>query len=140
MVNELELDATLENLKPVNDFIKSIVKEYKCSRRDELSLKMAIEEIYINIVNYAYAPNIGKVKINSEINQNKFSIVLKFIDEGKPFNPLEQADPDFNLDAEDRQAGGFGIFIIKDKVDDISYEYKDGKNILTVKKNLTKEI
>jgi anti-sigma regulatory factor (Ser/Thr protein kinase) len=139
MVNELEIDATLENLKSVNEFIKKILNENKCSKRDEMSLKMAIEEIYINIVNYAYTPNIGKVKINSEVKNDKFSIVLNFIDEGKPFNPLEQDEPDFDLDVEGRDAGGFGIFIVKDKVDDISYEYKDGKNILTIKKNLTKK-
>ena len=139
MKKELELDATLENWDNVKKFVKEMLEETHCKRDDERTLQMAIEEIYINIVNYAYAPNVGKVNIVGIFENDEYSIILQFIDEGKPFNPLEMDDPDFSIATEDREVGGFGIFIVREMVDDISYEYKDGKNILTVKKNLTKE-
>ena len=55
-----------------------------------------------------------------------------------PYNPLEKSDPDISLTAEDRQIGGLGIYMVKKTMDEIVYEYKDGQNILKVKKSLEK--
>jgi len=138
MEKSIELDATLENWKSVKNFLKEILVEKNCSRDDERTLQMAIEEIYCNIVNYAYAPHVGKVKIVGHFENDECVIILQFIDEGKPFNPLEKDEPDFTIAPEDREVGGFGIFIVREMVDNMSYEYKDRKNILTLKKNLAK--
>ena len=63
-------------------------------------------------------------------------VIISFSDHGVPYNPLAKDDPDVTLSAEERQIGGLGIFLVKKTMDDISYEYRDGKNILTIKKNL----
>ena len=63
-------------------------------------------------------------------------VALKFEDEGVPYNPLEKDDPDVTLSVEDREIGGLGIFMVKKSMDDMYYEYKDGKNILTLMKKL----
>ena len=61
---------------------------------------------------------------------------LTFIDSGVPYNPLKKDDPDTTLSAEDRKIGGLGIFLVKKSMDDMRYEFKDGKNILTLVKKL----
>ena len=58
------------------------------------------------------------------------------IDTGMQYDPLAQSDPDVTLAAKQRRIGGLGIFMVKNSMDGMSYEYKDGKNILTIKKNL----
>lgn len=138
MEKSIELDATLENWETVKNFLKKMLAEKNFSRDDERSLQMAIEEIYCNIVNYAYAPHVGRVKIVGNFENDECGIILQFIDEGKPFNPLEKDAPDFTIAHEDREVGGLGIFIVREMVDDMSYEYTDGKNILTLKKILAK--
>ena len=64
------------------------------------------------------------------------AIALTFIDEGVPYNPLEKEDPDTTLSAEDRKIGGLGIYMVKKNMDEMEYEYSDGKNILSMKKYL----
>ena len=63
-------------------------------------------------------------------------MTITFIDRGVPYDPLNNATPDINLPAEDREIGGLGIFLTKKVMDDVSYEYKDGQNILMLKKQL----
>ena len=63
-------------------------------------------------------------------------MIVTFIDRGVPYDPLNAAEPDITLSAEDRQLGGLGIYMVKKSMDEISYEYKDGKNILSIKKKL----
>ena len=62
------------------------------------------------------------------------AIALTFIDEGVPYNPLEKEDPDTTLSAEDRKIGGLGIYMVKKNMDEMEYEYSEGKNILSMKK------
>lgn len=63
-----------------------------------------------------------------------FQVIVGFADQGRPYNPLEREDPDVTLDAEQRQIGGLGIFMAKKLMDDIQYEFRDGQNILTLRK------
>ncbi len=76
--------------------------------------------------------------IQIEMEDNPPKITLIFIDQGTPYNPLENKDPDITLDIEDREIGGLGIFLVKKTMDELSYEYVDGQNILTMKKELHK--
>ena len=66
--------------------------------------------------------------------QNPDAVLITFLDRGKPYNPLEKDDPDTTLELEERDIGGLGIFLVKKNVDEINYEYADGKNILRMKK------
>ena len=63
-------------------------------------------------------------------------MVITFIDQGIPFDPLKSEDPDTGLPAEERDLGGLGIFMVKKSMDEISYAYRDGKNILSIRKQL----
>ena len=94
------------------------------------------EEIFINIASYAYAPDKGRATVRVEVSGEPVSVTITFIDHGIPYDPLSRQDPDVTKSAEDREIGGLGIFLTRKIMDDLSYEYRDGKNILTLKKKL----
>lgn len=67
---------------------------------------------------------------------NRLQVTITFSDGGIPYNPLSRAEPDITLSAEERGIGGLGIYLVKKSMDDVVYEYRDGKNVLTIKKVL----
>ena len=85
---------------------------------------------------YAYTPDVGNVTIKCEIQEEPQQITITFIDGGLPYNPLEKPDPDITIPIRERQIGGYGIFLVKKNMDGVFYQYQDGKNMLTIKKNL----
>lgn len=134
--NELEIEATSENLQKVIDFVDSLLDSVDCPMKSKMQLDLAVEEIFVNIANYAYAPGRGNATVRVEVSGDPITVSIVFIDSGIPYDPLKKDDPDITLSAEDRQIGGLGIFMTKKVMDDISYEYKDGRNILTLKKTI----
>ena len=129
------LHATDENMQAVNDFIHSQLPSC-CSPKAMNELDLAVEEIYINIAHYSYAPECGKVEIQCDIAGTPPVLTLVFKDCGKPFDPLAKKDPDLTLSAEERPIGGLGIFLTKKFMDSVEYEYSDNHNVLTIKKSL----
>ena len=138
MQEELVIEAVVENLDTVNSFVHKAIEKFNCSNRTLMQLDVVVEEIFVNIASYAYSPNTGLVKILLKTNTEPLSISLTFIDSGVPYNPLEKSDPDINLSADDRQIGGLGIFLTKNLVDNIHYQYIDKQNILQFIKYLNK--
>ena len=135
-MKELTLEAKVENLDEVLEFVDKELEAHDCSMKIQTQLDVAVEELFVNIAHYAYKPETGSATVRLEILENPLSIVITFIDNGKPYDPLAREDPDVTLSAEERQIGGLGIYLVKKTMDDVKYEYKDGKNILTIKKNL----
>ena len=135
-MQEFVIEAKVENLEKVNDFIHSTLSNVEFPKRAVMQLDLVIEEIFVNVASYAYPESTGLVKIQSEVKKNPPSITLTFIDNGIEYNPLVKEDPDLTLSAEDRNVGGLGIYLVKNMVDDISYNYSDGQNILTFTKTL----
>ena len=134
--DELEIEARADNLQSVLDFIGSRLDAVDCPMKFRMQLDLAVEEIFVNIANYAYAPGIGKATVRVEVSDDPVAIKITFVDRGVPYDPLKKADPDVTLSAEERQIGGLGIFLTKKLMDDVSYEYKDGQNVLMLKKKL----
>ena len=99
-----------------------------------MEVNVATDEIFANIVNYAYKNKVGKATIRVELKDNPKAIVISFIDNGTPFNPLEKEDPNISLTAEERNIGGLGIYIVKKSMDKVEYDYKDNQNILKITK------
>ena len=133
-MKELRVDAEIENLDSVMSFIDEELEKIECPIKIQTQIDLSVEEIFVNIAHYAYKPNHGEALIRISVNNE--SIVITFIDSGIPYNPLEKPDPDIKLNAEERQIGGLGIYLVKKNMDDVFYEYKEGKNILIIKKNL----
>ena len=134
--NELELEAAKENLDEVQLFVGERLEEADCPPKAQMQISVAVEEIFVNIASYAYAPDKGKATVRVEVSEDPVTVTVTFVDHGVPYDPLAKEDPDVTLPAEEREIGGLGIFMTKKMMDDVAYEYRDGQNILTLKKNL----
>ena len=135
-MKELDIEAKLDNLEEVMAFVDVQLEEAGCSMKAQMQIDIAVEEVFVNIANYAYNPVVGDVTIRVVIEKDPLAVVLTFIDEGMPYDPLAKEDPDVKLAAEDRKIGGLGIFMVKKTMDNVDYEYSQGRNILTLKKGL----
>ena len=135
-MKELTVKADTKNLLKVQSFINEQLEEYDCPMLTQTSIGIAVEELFVNICHYAYAPAAGDAVIRVDVHGDPPCVEISFIDSGIPYNPLEKPDPDTTLSAKQRQIGGLGIFMVKKSMDSMTYEYKDGKNILTIGKNL----
>ncbi len=132
---ELTLPAVLENMDQVRTFMDKTLDAWDCSFSSKFELDVAVEEIFVNIANYAYMPGTGPVTVQLEKTPDS-GVAITFLDSGIPFNPLEKLDPDVTLSYEERNIGGLGIYMVKQSVDGISYEYCDGQNVLKIEKKL----
>ncbi len=137
-MKELNVLAKVENIEKVTEFVDEQLELYDCPPKAKIQLDIAIDELFGNIAHYAYTPDEGPATVRVEVCENPLSVILTFIDNGMPYNPLNQSDPDVSLSAEERGIGGLGIYMVKKSMDEITYEYHDGQNILTVKKSLEK--
>lgn len=135
-MKELTIAATVENIGAVTDFVNEQLEALGCPVKARMQINIAIDELFGNIAHYAYHPKIGDATVRVEVIQEPLSVVITFIDQGVPFDPLKNEDPDTGLSAEERDIGGLGIFMVKKSMDEISYVYKDGKNILSIRKQL----
>ena len=135
-VKELVIGARTENLDQVIAFVDENLEEADCSMKAQMQIDVAVEEIFVNIAQYAYTPAEGEAVIRLDTEKNPGAVTITFIDSGVPFNPLAVEEPDVTLSAKDRKVGGLGIFMVKRSMDDVAYEYADNKNILTIKKNI----
>jgi len=123
-------------LEMVNAFIQEKLKAVDCSKQPRMQLHLAVEEIFVNISSYAYHPGMGQVEVGVDIDGEPPTVTIRFLDQGRPFNPLNQPDVDISLSAQDREIGGLGILLVKKTMDQVNYAYENGKNILTIKKEI----
>lgn len=134
--NELTVDAEPGNLPDVQAFIAEKFAAAGGSPAAGMQMELAAEEIFINIASYAYAPGHGRVSVRAEAGGEPKRFTVTFTDGGRPYDPLKAAQPDVTLPGSERPIGGLGIFITLKSVDDAAYEYRGGKNILTLRKYL----
>ena len=134
--DELELEAVKENLPQVMEYVDKKLEAVDCPLKAQMQIDVAVEEIFVNIASYAYAPDKGNAVVRVEVTEDPVTVKITFIDHGVPYDPLAREDPDVTLPAEERAIGGLGTFLTKQLMDEVAYEYKDGQNILTLLKNL----
>lgn len=154
-MKELRIEADTEKLHEVVAFVEEQLEEMGCPMKTQMQVHIAVEEIFVNIASYAYTPGKGEALIRMDTastNDGKKNggdmqesdggateesgvvLELVFMDHGNPFNPLEREDPDMTLAADETKIGGLGIFMTKKCMDEVRYEYRDGMNILYLKK------
>ena len=134
--NELEIEAVEDNLPAVQSFVEEHLEAANCSPKAQMQIGVAVEEIFVNIAHYAYAPDKGTATVRVEVTDDPVAVTITFVDHGIPYDPLAKDDPDVTLSAHERAIGGLGIFMTKKLMDDVTYEYIDGQNILTLKKKM----
>lgn len=127
---EILLKAQTKELDTLLALLQEELEKVGCPMEKQMAMEVCAEEIFVNIASYAYAEKEGTVHITVETEKD--SISLCFQDQGIPYDPLKREDPDTTLPEEERQIGGLGIFMVKNMMDEVSYEYKDGFNCLTM--------
>ena len=128
--------AAREQLEAVQAFVEEELATRASTPKARVQLSIAVEEIFVNIASYAYDSEAGDVEVCVEIRENPLRIVVRFLDQGKPFDPLAKEDADTSPEALERRVGGLGILIVKKSMDAVTYSYENGKNILTIEKKL----
>ena len=132
---EMTIDADVDNLPEVEDFIEGRLEEAGCPPKVISLVLIAAEEMYVNIAHYAYSPNKGQAFVRCRILDHPRAAEIRFRDSGVPFNPLAKKDADITLSAEERDIGGLGILMVKKSMDHVEYRYEDEQNIFTMIKN-----
>lgn len=135
-MKELTLAATVENIETVTEFVNAQLELLDCPIKAQMQIDIAIDELFGNIAHYAYNTEVGSATVRVEVIEAPLAVIITFIDNGVPYDPLGKDDPDITLSAEEREIGGLGIYMVKQSMDEITYEYKDGQNILKIKKNI----
>jgi len=135
-MREITIEAKIENLDEVLGFVDGQLEELECPMKAQMQIDVAVEEIFVNIASYAYAPGVGNAVVRFESSQDPASVTITFIDSGIPYDPVRKDDPDVTLSAEERGIGGLGIYMAKKAMDDMKYVYRDGQNILSISKSI----
>ena len=134
MPKTITMDATLDNLEKALGFVDGELEQMECPMKKQMQVDLAVEEAFVNVANYAYGSGTGPVTLTVSADGENGTFTLALSDSGVPFNPLEREDPDTTLSAEERSIGGLGIFMVKKNMDEVSYAYENGQNILTMTK------
>ena len=135
-MKRITVPAETAQLEGVNAFIDDILDGCGCPAKVRLQVELAVEELFVNIASYAYHPERGETEVCVDTHGDPPTVTITFLDHGKPFNPLDRPDADVTLPTEERGIGGLGILLVKKNMDDVTYSYENGKNILTITKRL----
>jgi serine/threonine-protein kinase RsbW len=129
---EITVPAKIEQIPVISEFMEELMSASGFGSKEIMEVQLAAEEACTNIALYAYPGREGNIHITAESGDR---LILSIEDEGTPFDPTKRDVPLIQANAEERPIGGLGIHLIKTYVDDISYEFKEGKNILRLAKN-----
>ena len=135
-MSQLTVKAAIESLSTVMRFVNQLLEENHCDIKAKMKLNIAVDELFSNIAYYAYPDSEGEATVIAAFDAPRRIMTLTFIDSGIPYNPLAKEDPDIMLPAEERNIGGLGIFIVRKTMDNMTYAYRDGRNVLTIMKKI----
>ena len=129
---KITIPANDKHLLKVMGMINNKIEQMNCTLRTRTQIRVAVDEILCNIVRYAYRGKEGIITVEAEENENPPGIAITFVDQGIPFNPLNAQEPDLTGSAKKHRIGWWGVYIVKNTMDRIDYEYKDGSNVFTI--------
>lgn len=130
IMQSLQTEPELENIPQVCEFLEKILEGQGAPMKIIAQVNIAADEIFSNIVRYSGA---AAVRVDCRITDGQ--VMIRFTDDGIPYDPTQQPEPDITLPAEERESGGLGILMVKKSMDLMSYEYADGHNRLTIEKS-----
>lgn len=127
----LNLTNAIDRVPELAEWVEQVAEDAGLAADKVFQLNLALEEAVVNVINYAYpGQDQMPIEIGADILEDRVRFVI--VDAGVPFDPTQQKDPDLTLSAEERPIGGLGIMLVRQFMQEISYEYKDGKNRLTL--------
>ena len=127
-------EAKVDNLHEVLGFVEEQLEAHGASMKVITVMNISLEEMYANVCMYAYKDQETVGDCTIEVSFDGDVACVKLIDSGAPFDPLAKEDPDIHLSAEERGIGGLGIYMVKEYMDECTYDRIDDKNIFTMKK------
>ncbi|MGN1231663.1 MAG: SpoIIE family protein phosphatase, partial [Anaerotignum sp.] len=130
----LRIEPTMENQPKVVEFLDEQLTKLAVPVKTARRLKVALDEVFSNIVRYSNATGAEVV-----CGKKENILTLTFRDNGKPYNPMEAEEPDITASAEDRAIGGLGIFMVRKMMDSVVYEHREGQNVLTLTMRIESE-
>ena len=130
--------AIVDNWDDVYSFLDCLIKDIDLEKKVHANVLVACEEIFVNISMYAYRHlnASGNVTIKFLYDKNDNEIRITFIDSGTKFDPTKAGDVDTTSSVQDRKIGGLGIFLVKQIMDKMEYEYVQNQNVLKLTKKL----
>ena len=127
----LTLETNPEELDRLTAAVETLAEQDGWPAALTFKVHLVLEELVLNVINYAYDEDGHKVDVSLVCNEE--DLVIEITDEGKPFDPLQDAPaPDLDSSAEDRSIGGLGVHLVRTMTSDMQYRRDDGKNCLTV--------
>jgi serine/threonine-protein kinase RsbW len=135
MKKEIRIKNRVEELERVNAFIEEIGEELELSMEMQLNLNLVMEEMVSNIIFYAYPEGTeAEIELKAESDGKELTFVLT--DQGREFDPTLTDDVDMDTNPAERDLGGMGIFIVRNIMNNVTYQRLEGKNLLTMKKSI----
>ncbi len=135
MNKEIVIKNEVEELDKLAAFVEEVASELGLEPELEMNLNLALEEVVSNVILYAY-PKKEEGSVMIAANGDGKSLVFTITDKGKEFDPTKVEEADITLSAEDRQIGGLGIYIVKNIMNEVTYQRLEGHNVLTLKKTI----
>lgn len=135
----LTVPAERDRLETVQRFVDRALNRLDCPEDIRVQIQIAVEELFVNIASYAYAPGTGEAVIQCETERDPAAVTIRFRDRGIPFDPLDRPEADVTQSADERPVGGLGIYLVRHSMDQVEYAYRDGENILTICKRIPTE-
>ncbi|MBC8005157.1 MAG: ATP-binding protein [Verrucomicrobia bacterium] len=134
-IKHFVIENQVGELTTMAEKIKELADKWQLPQALALNINLVIEEALTNIIFYAF-PDKGKHQIKISVILNNNLLTIKIADDGIPFNPLLQQQPDITLPAEQRPVGGLGIFLISQIMDTMHYTRQKNQNILKLNKSI----
>ncbi len=135
MKKELKLKNQVGELARVNQFIEELGDELGLDMELRMNLNLVMEEMISNVIFYAYPEGkTAEIGLIAETHGKELTFVIS--DSGKEFDPTLKEDANPDLDPAEREIGGMGIFIVKNIMNEVTYQRLEGKNLLTMKKDI----
>ena len=125
-------DANIDTVPQMMSLVEQLCEGMPSKAAYDITL--VCEEILVNIASYAYPDGEGELTLHWENDTERRVLTLVFEDAGVPFNPLLQKEPELSVPFQERKIGGLGIMMVRQRMDDVQYACREGKNILTVTK------
>lgn len=132
MDNTLRIAAKLESWDTIRTFVLERVEQRDVDQDIAFKIELALEELVVNVINYAYPQSGGDLEIGCALEASS-GLCISIRDWGRPFNPLERESPDLAPDISERAVGGLGVFLVRQVADDVEYIPMEDGNMLIVR-------
>ena len=131
-----QLKNNLSELEMLEEKLDQFSKQLGLTKKCFCEINLVLEELFTNIISYGYTDE-AEHWVMFTLSHDNGTIIMQIEDDGIPFNPTDKAEPDLECALEERKIGGLGIHLIKKMMDDVIHQRCEGKNIMTLKKQIS---